>query len=113
MRPKDQYESQMVKRLRSGTGMTHVQVMNLVNIAKKSDYIDVETEIASVRGHSKLKPELYEHAKKKILTKLDREIGNKKYELMSTKQIDWEITKYDDMFKDWKTSQRRGKPSLI
>jgi len=73
MRPEDQHEKNMVKRLRSKTGMTHIQVMNLVKLAKKSDYIDIETEIMGSAGHSREKTETYEYAKNRILNKLDRQ----------------------------------------
>ena len=73
MRPEDQYEKTMVKRLRSKTGMTHIQVMNLVKLAKKSDYIDIETEIMGSAGHSRDKTETYEYAKNRILKKLDQQ----------------------------------------
>lgn len=72
MKPGDIHENKMVQRLRSKTGMTHVQVMNLVNLAKKSDYIDVETEILGAGGLSRDKTETYEFAKKRILKKLDQ-----------------------------------------
>jgi len=72
MKPESIYEGQMVKRIRKKTGMTHIQVMNLVSLGKKSDYIDVETEISDVAGISKHKTELYEFAKKKINKKLER-----------------------------------------
>lgn len=72
MNPDDLHEKKMVQRLRSKTGMTHVQVMNLVNLAKKSDYIDVETEIMGAGGLSKDRTETYEFAKKRILKKLDQ-----------------------------------------
>lgn len=68
----DIYERGMITRIRKKTGMTHVQVTNLVNLAKKSDYIDVETEIGGVSGFSKERPELYEFAKKNIMKKLER-----------------------------------------
>lgn len=72
MRPGDMHEKGMVKRLRAKTGMTHIQVMNLVNLAKKSDYIDVETEIMGSSGHSRDKTETYEYAKRNIMKKLER-----------------------------------------
>ena len=72
MKTYDVHENQMIKRLRSKTGMTHVQVMNLVHLAKKSDYIDIETEIMGASGLSREKTETYEFAKKRIMKKLER-----------------------------------------
>lgn len=41
MRPKDSYERQMVQRITRQSGMTHLQVMHLVNKARDSDF-DIE-----------------------------------------------------------------------
>jgi len=110
MRPEDLYESQMVKRLRSGTGMTHVQVMNLVNLAKKDDYLDVETEISSIAGESRDKTELYEFAKRNIMKKLRRHQSiTERYSSMSKKSLDFEEFKYADMQRDWWEEQKRKK----
>lgn len=118
MRPEDHYESQMVKRLRRDTGMTHVQVMNLVNLAKKDDYIDVETEISGVAGESRDKTEIYEFAKRRIIKKLKRaQSPTDRYSLMSKKEIDFEEFKYADMQKNWweelKRKQKIGMVDLI
>jgi len=99
MRPQDQYEKSMVKRLRSKTGMTHVQVMNLVNLAKKSDYIDIETEIASASGLSRDKTETYEFAKKNIMKKLHRS-GDVQ---IQSKYNDPDF--FDQMQEDWQRQQ--------
>jgi len=69
----DPYERQMAKRLQRQTGMTHMQVSNLIREAKKSDEIDVETTIGRVQGLSKKKTELYESAKKDIRERLNME----------------------------------------
>lgn len=112
MRPSDIYEGQMVKRLRKQTGMTHVQVMNLVNLGKRSDYIDVETEIASVSGLSKQKEELYEFGKKRISKLLERETpASERYELMGAKELDWEWDKWTALGEQWYRKQK--KMSLI
>jgi len=67
----DPYEKQMAQRLRRSTGMTHIQITNLINEGKKSDFIDIETVIGSVAGESNRKHELYESAKKKIRKKVN------------------------------------------
>ena len=69
----DPYEKQMASRLQKKTGMTYLQIANLVKEAKKSDYIDIETEISSVAGESTQKTELYEAAMKRIKKKTKRE----------------------------------------
>jgi len=69
----DPYEKQMASRLQKKTGMTYLQIANLVKEAKKSDYIDIETEISSVAGESTQKTELYEAAMRRIKKKTKRE----------------------------------------
>lgn len=109
MRPGDLYEKQMVGRLQRQTGMTHFQIMNLVNLGKQSDYIDVETEIASVAGHSAWKPEIYERAKKNLTERLHSEqSATHRYSHMSEKDLGWEINKYEDMAKQY----YRNKPKV-
>lgn len=109
MRPGDLYEKQMVGRLQHQTGMTHFQIMNLVNLGKQSDYIDVETEIASVAGHSAWKPEIYERAKKNLTERLHSEqSATHRYSNMSEKDLGWEINKYEDMAKQY----YRNKPKV-
>lgn len=100
----DPNERQMVKRLRNRTGMTHIQVMNLVNLAKKSDYIDVETVISSVSGESKYPTELYEFAKRKIV----KELKHQGKIRQSAKDIAWEEEKYKGIYEEWLISQRRS-----
>ena len=102
MRSSDIYERQMVARLRKTTRMTHVQVMNLVNLAKKSDYIDIETVISSVAGESSDSTELYEFAKRKIKKQLSMESG----EAGDSKWADESY--YNLMMDEWK-----NKPSLV
>ena len=102
MRSSDIYERQMIARLRKTTKMTHIQIMNLVNLAKKSDYIDIETIISSVAGESSYPTELYEFAKRKIKKQLNMETG----ETMEGKYADESY--YNLMMEDWKK-----KPSLV
>ena len=99
MRPEDQYEKSMVKRLRAKTGMTHIQVMNLVKLAKKSDYIDVETEIMGSAGHSREKTETYEYAKNRILKKLDRQGIIKQQSKYNDESY------FDNMQEDWQAQR--------
>jgi len=114
MRPEDIYENQMIKRLRRGTGMTHIQVMNLVNLAKSSDYIDVETEIMGAGGHSGEKTEVYEFAKKSILKKLDREVNaGQRFGNMSQREMGNLITKYEHEWGDWQELQKRKKKKML
>ena len=105
----DIYERGMITRIRKKTGMTHVQVMNLVNLAKKSDYIDVETEIGDISGLSREKPELYEFAKKNIMKKLKRHNNI----MAESKYTD--PSYYNSMWSDWQEEQKRKKarPRLI
>lgn len=107
MRSADPHERQMVKRIRNKTGMTHIQVMNLVNLAKKSDYIDVETVISSVAGESGYPTELYEFAKRKIVKELKHQGKIER----SAKDIAWEEEKYKGIYEEWLMSQKR--PSLV
>lgn len=104
MRSADPHERQMVKRLRNKTGMTHIQVMNLVNLAKKSDYIDVETIISSVAGESRYPTELYEFAKRKIVKRLRQEGSIER----SVKDIAWEEEKHKGIYEEWLIGQRRS-----
>jgi hypothetical protein len=97
MRSEDIYERQMIRRLVRQTGMTHMQVKHLVNLAKKSDYIDIETVIGSVSGESTDKTELYEFAQRKIRKTLKAEGKITK----SAKEIEWEMEKYGAMYDDW------------
>lgn len=97
MRSEDIYERQMVKRIVKRTGMTHIQVKHLVNLAKKSDYIDIETVVSSVAGESKNKAELYEFARRKIRKTLKAEGKITK----TAKEIGWEMEKYGAMWDDW------------
>ena len=105
MRAGDQYEKNMVKRVRSKTGMTHIQVMNLVNLAKKSDYIDIETEITSASGHSRNKTEVYEYAKNNIIKKLNQQ----GYIEKQSKYTDSDY--YDNMMDEYKHQMEWEKQS--
>lgn len=114
MRPQNIYEKQMVGRLQRQTGMTHFQIMNLINLGKQSDYIDVETEIASVAGHSAWKPEIYERAKKNITERLHSEqSATHRYSHMSEKDLGWEIDKYEDMAKQYYRKQPKVNVNVI
>ena len=87
----DPYERQMAQRLRKSTGMTHLQVTNLINEGKKSDFIDIETVIGSVAGESNRREELYESAKKK----LRKHVNNRKT------SMDYSFNELDEMEKEF------------
>jgi hypothetical protein len=114
MRPENVFEKQMVHRLQRQTGMTHFQIMNLVNLGKQSDYIDVETEIASVAGHSAWKPEIYERAKKNITERLQSEqSATHRYSHMNEKDLSWEVDKYEDMARQYYKNKPKVNVNVI
>lgn len=103
MKTYDVHENKMLQRLRDKTGMTHVQIMNLVHLAKKSDYLDIETEIMSASGLSRDRTETYEFAKKRIMRKLEMS-----GQVMTTSKYS-DPDYFDDMQNDWLEQEKRRK----
>ena len=103
MKTYDVHEKKMLQRLRDKTGMTHVQIMNLVHLAKKNDYLDIETEIMGASGLSRDRTETYEFAKKRIMKKLERS-GDI---MITSKYSDPDY--FDEMQNDWLERERRRK----
>ena len=103
MKPQDLYENKMVKRIGKKTGMTHIQVMNLVKLGQQNDYIDVETEIISTSNLSKDRTETYEFAKKRLLRILE-----KQGQIMNTSKYS-DPDYFEEMQQDWLERERRRK----
>ena len=103
MKTYDVHEKQMLQRLRDKTGMTHVQIMNLVHLAKKNDYLDIETEIMGASGLSRDRTETYEFAKKRIMKKLERS-----GDIMVTSKYS-NVDYFDMMQDDWLEQEKRRK----
>lgn len=98
----DPHQKALIKRLMKQTGMTYMQIKHLVNKSANYDNIDVETIIASAKGHSDLKTEMYEYANNNILTAIKmQKSATQLYEEKDKKALQQELDRWDDMSKQY------------
>lgn len=114
MKTWDPHERRMLQQVRQSTGMTHVQIMNLRNLAKDhDDIIDFATLVGGTAGLSKQRIETYEFAKRKIVEKIDLKMGIDKWKFKSKGAIDSYKHAMDFEYEGWLRDQKRSRKRLI